>query len=324
MSVIGLDLEPDQLVLQKDRDFRWAFDNLDDAGNPVNYPAGALYFELYTAGEHNCRQRVRVIEASGGTYKLGVLGVLSGNIDYYDSTSNPHGMDGDITDALEAISTVGAGNVVVEPAQLFPAWELNLSVNVGQHLTEPVVNLLNKNINAFFDNFEDLLGVDVDLYIIDSTHAKVTVTSQKSYEEDGLITFAVNVVGTAVKSFINGISGLVGLLSTVSVDFYWIHDYVVEFTGALGNQPIPLMTTNIASLTGVGGGQRVEVEILEPGKAPTTKWPFTVSGSTASLKIESEEVNKILPRTRWHLVFLPAGEAKGGDPVARGRVEVQE
>lgn len=324
MAVIGIDLQPDELVLQKGRDFKWAFKNLNDSGVAVNYPAGQLYFELATRGEHNARQRVRVIEASGGTYKLGVLGVLSGAIDFYDSVSNPHGMVGDITDALEAISTVGAGNVELTPAKLYPAWELNLNVNVGQTLTEPVVNLLNKNLNDFFDAFETLLGVDVDIYVVDSTHAKVTVTSLKSFEEDALITFAVNVVGSAVKSFINAATGLIGLLDTVSVDFYWIHDFEVEFVNALGNKPIPAMTTDITSLTGVGGGQRVEVTVLEPGKAPLTKWDFVIAGDTASLKVESPEVDKILPRTRWQLVFLPTGEAAGGDPVARGSVTVQE
>jgi hypothetical protein len=324
MAVIGIDLQPDELVLQKGRDFKWAFENLNEAGGTEAYPAGDLYFELQTRGEHNARQRVRVVEASGGTYRLGVLGTLSAPIDFYDSVSNPHGMAGDITDALEAISTVGAGNVELTPAKLYPAWELNLAVNVGQTLTEPVVNLLNKNINEFFDNFEELLGVDVDLYVIDSTHARVSVTSLKSYEEDGLITFAVNVVGSAVKSFINGITGLIGLLDSVSVDFYWVHEFEVEFVNALGNQPIPAMATDITALTGVGGGARVEVEVLESGKHPLTLWEFSIAGYTASLKVESTEVDKILPRTKWQLVFLPTGEAAGGDPIARGTVTVQE
>lgn len=48
MAVIGIELAADQLVLTKGRDFRWAFENLDEAGEPIDYPAGALYFEFPT------------------------------------------------------------------------------------------------------------------------------------------------------------------------------------------------------------------------------------------------------------------------------------
>ncbi|ASR77111.1 hypothetical protein KIV66_gp03 [Mycobacterium phage MyraDee] len=46
MAVIGIALEADQLVLTKNRDFKWAFENLDEVGEPTDYPAGALYFEF--------------------------------------------------------------------------------------------------------------------------------------------------------------------------------------------------------------------------------------------------------------------------------------
>ena len=55
-----------------------------------------------------------------------------------------------------------------------------------------------------------------------------------------------------------------------------------------------------------------------------TTWPFTIVGSSATLKIESEAVNLIPNRTKWQLVFKPTGEVAGGDPVARGTVRVQE
>ena len=63
---------------------------------------------------------------------------------------------------------------------------------------------------------------------------------------------------------------------------------------------------------------------LELGTSPVTKWQFSLSGTKASLKVESEEVNKIPRRTRWQLVFLATGEAAGGDPLARGTVRLQE
>jgi hypothetical protein len=54
-----------------------------------------------------------------------------------------------------------------------------------------------------------------------------------------------------------------------------------------------------------------------------TVWSFTISGSSADLKVESEVVNTVPNRTKWQLVFKPAGEASGGDPVAFGIVRVQ-
>lgn len=54
-----------------------------------------------------------------------------------------------------------------------------------------------------------------------------------------------------------------------------------------------------------------------------TPWAFTISGSTASIKIESEVVDTIPARTKYQLVFRPTGEAAGGDPIARGTVKVQ-
>lgn len=58
--------------------------------------------------------------------------------------------------------------------------------------------------------------------------------------------------------------------------------------------------------------------------SPVTTWEFDVTGSDAVLKIESTEVDEIPARTRWQLVFKPAGEAAGGDPLAIGTVRVQK
>lgn len=62
---------------------------------------------------------------------------------------------------------------------------------------------------------------------------------------------------------------------------------------------------------------------FELALAPAVKWPFAIAGSEAVLKIESEIVDTIPDRTKWQLVFLPEGEAAGGDPVAIGTVKVQ-
>lgn len=48
MSVIGVELERSTLVLTKGRDFRWNFQNVDESGNPIDFPSGSLYFELDT------------------------------------------------------------------------------------------------------------------------------------------------------------------------------------------------------------------------------------------------------------------------------------
>ena len=56
----------------------------------------------------------------------------------------------------------------------------------------------------------------------------------------------------------------------------------------------------------------------------TLTWTFTISGSSASLKVESTVVDSVPNRTRWQLVFKPTGEAAGGDPIARGVVRIQE
>lgn len=46
MSVIGLALDTDQLVLTTGRDFSWTFQCVDLEGVPQPFPAGELYFEF--------------------------------------------------------------------------------------------------------------------------------------------------------------------------------------------------------------------------------------------------------------------------------------
>lgn len=49
MSVIGIELEPNLLIVTKGRDFRWDFENLDENDAPADYPPGDLYFEFANA-----------------------------------------------------------------------------------------------------------------------------------------------------------------------------------------------------------------------------------------------------------------------------------
>ena len=63
---------------------------------------------------------------------------------------------------------------------------------------------------------------------------------------------------------------------------------------------------------------------FEIATQPQTQWEFSISGAEATLKIESEEADQIADRTKWQLVWMPADEPAGGDPVALGTVKVQQ
>ncbi|QFG04482.1 hypothetical protein SEA_JEEVES_6 [Mycobacterium phage Jeeves] len=318
MSDLGTALPVDALFLVDGRDFRWEFDNIDPVSKePVPWPAGQLFLELLTGGEHNALHQVYITGATGGTYTLNPAGM--GNtapIDYNDVSENPQGLAGDINDAVTAV--VGAGNAFVHPVSLYPAWTLTFNLNSGKPLTEQTVNTINKAVNDFFDTFEQLFGVNIEMTVTDAFNFKLVVTSIRSFDEVGVVTFAVDVVGTAVKNAVNAVAGMTGTVNTVNTDFYWNRTYQIEFLGSLALQPLPLTTANTASLT--GAQKRIDTEILEPGKKRLTVFPFTLTGSKASIKIESEEADKLFHRCLWQVYFLPTGEIKGGDPKQIGIV----
>ncbi|AXC33466.1 hypothetical protein SEA_ORANGE_6 [Mycobacterium phage Orange] len=316
MANIGIVSDADTLVLWKGRDFKWSFENLDENRQPVDFPDGSLFIELQTGGEHNARQRVTITGATGGTYAFDILGETTPPIDYNDVSENPQGLPGDITEALEAAA--GVGNVEVYPTLLQPSWILNFNLNSGKPLTEQLVNLINKTANDFFDTFEQLMGVDVSMTVTDALNFQLKVTSRRSFDEVGVVTFAVDVTGTAVKNFFNAVSGLVGAVNAVNVDFYWNRVYEIEFVGGLANQPIEAILPDASNLTGYNPS--ITVEVIDLGKERLTIWPFIIDGDTASVKVESEEADLIPERTVWQLVFLPDGEPAGGDPITYGRV----
>lgn len=320
MSDIGLRPEGSSLVLWKGRDFAWNFELVDENREPVDFPAGEMYFELQTGGEHNALQKVIVTGANGGTYKLGFGGLWTDPIDYNDVVENPQNLSGDITDALEALSTLGAGNIVVQPSSLYPTWELDINLNAGHVLTEQLVNTINATLNGFFAAFEDLLGVDIDFTIHDNLNFVIKLTSTKSFDEVGLITFAVDVTSTMIVNAFNAVAALVGVVDTVNLDFYWTHTYQVMFIGELGNDVQPALAVDDSDLEGVNGYESVSVEIVKPGKHPLTIWDFEIEDSMAHIKIESEETDKIAHRTKWQLVFLPDGEPEGGEGIDAGTV----
>ncbi|WKW87223.1 hypothetical protein SEA_CHARGERPOWER_7 [Mycobacterium phage Chargerpower] len=317
MADLGKPLLQESLFLVRGRDFRWTVENRDPITKAlVPWPAGSLFLELETGGEQNALHQINITGATGGNYTLNLNGTNTAAIDYNDVSENPQGLAGDITDAVEG--AVGAGNAVVHPVSLYPAWTLDFTLNSGKPLTEQLVNTINKTANDFFDTFDQLFGVDVTMIVTDNLHFKLIVTSVRSFDEVGIVTFAVDVTSTAVKNFFNAVAGLTGSVATVVTDFYWNRTYSIEFTGSLALQPIPATTANVTNLT--GAQKRVTVEVVEPGKKRLTVWPLTVVGASASIKVESEEADKIPNRCRWQLVHLPTGEAAGGDPKQMGLV----
>ncbi|AXC35018.1 hypothetical protein SEA_PRIYA_6 [Mycobacterium phage Priya] len=237
MADLGIRVDADSLVLWRGRDFKWNFENLDASQTPIPYPPGRLFFELQTGGEHNALHRVYITGATGGTYTLKCNGIDTAAIDYNDVSENPQGLAGDISDAV--IGAVGAGNAVIHPVSLYPAWTLNFNLNSSKPLTEQLVNTINKTANDFFDTFDSLLGVDVEMTVTDQLNFKLVVTSRKSFDEVGVVTFAVDVTSTAVKNFFNAAAGLIGAVNAVSTDFYWNREYNIEYTGDLALTPIP-------------------------------------------------------------------------------------
>lgn len=207
---------------------------------------------------------------------------------------------------------------------VWPAITTTTQVPGSAQFTDSMVNTLNTTVNNFFNSFDTLLGVNIEYKVLNNLNTTLTVTSLVSFSESDLATFAVNVTSDAVEGVLNAVAAFVGLFATIHVDFYWNRVFDVEFIGDLAQLPQPLIWLNTASLTGLNDTQEMTVTETQPGVPKFTKWPFVISGPTASIKIESEAADLIPARTHWQLVFLPDGEEAGGDPVAIGRVYEQK
>jgi hypothetical protein len=191
-------------------------------------------------------------------------------------------------------------------------------------LSEQLVNTLNLTVNEYYDQFEDLLGVDITYRIEDTQNITLVVKSQRPYDESALLTYQVDVKGNALEQSFNNTVGYDETFASVVLDFYWNHVYEIEFIGNKGLMEQPTLLVDVSDLEGEFNEQDVVVTVLERGKGRVTKWPFVIDGALATLKVESEEADKIGDRTPWQLVFLPTGEAEGGDALARGTVRVQQ
>ena len=317
MAAIGVELEPVPLVLTRGRDFRWKFTNVDEHNNPVPFPAGDLFFEIQTRGEHNNRQRITTYRANGGTYTPSFDGSAAAACSFDDESS-------DIQSKLAALPNVGAGNVVVRGAY-YPQWILTVTLSGAAEPTLPnnVQRALEAAVRETLDGLEFLGLGRYDLEgVYEPPTWTFTVTDRTGMSETAFLTYVVDIISTGIQTAIRAIGGVLNS-STVTVAQFYTPKRVfdIEFTGALKNKPLPQIDVSSA-LT--GSDPYIEVQTIKPGKEPLTIWPLTISGSDADIKVESEDADLVSRRTRWQLVFMPDGEPAGGDPVTRGRVMVQE
>lgn len=450
MPNIGVGLRPETLVLTRGRDFRWQFECTDDSQppEPVDFPNGELYFELDTGGQANAVQQIEQTAASGGTYTLEFNGSTTDPLNYDAVVQSPEDATPDITSALEALPSIGAGNVSLTPAQLYPVWEITLTLNhgadelqqlvfnnttggnfklgygfaytpviaynaapsvvqtaleglsaigagnievtpivngyqfefkgsladtdVGQivvstngiDLSQPffiygltnsnggvfagnglgslfptakistvlngsakwsdtMVNTLNNAVNNFFNSFDSLLGVDINYEVLDTLNTKLTVTSLVAFTENTLLTFSVDITDDLIETALNSVAQFIGIFDTIHVDFYWNRFFQVEFVGDLALNAQPTITAGIGSLTGINDEQAVITTVVNPGKNRYTNWFFSIDSNFATIEVQSDVADTILPRTPFQLVFLPEGETAGGEALALGRVSVQ-
>jgi hypothetical protein len=320
VASVGVDLEYDTLVLYKGRDFRWSFQNLDVSRDPINFPAGDLFFELATGNEHNARQSVIITGAAGGTYTLGVLGQTTSAIPWDASELV-------VQERLEALSTVGYGNVQVTGSYI-PQWIFEVTWTTPVALTPGIIQAFNFAMNTAMDGMEfwldlglGLIGRSIDIEgEYTPTSFIVKVTAPMSLLETEFVNLIVESVEAALDAELGLVEAFVGNIGDINEFYAPIRTMHVEFWGDLALTPIPDI---VATPTLTGSTPLIQITADARGRAPVTIWPFVITGSTASAKVESEEVAQVKPRTRWQLVFLPDGEAEGGDPIALGSVEVR-
>ena len=190
-----------------------------------------------------------------------------------------------------------------------------------------MMDLLTRKINEFFAMFDDTISISLEFVIDSNVDFTVVCRSDVGYSEVDLLTFDVIFAASALQTFLNNQTLLVGAVSAVTVDQYWNHVYTVEFIDEAGNMPHPQLVGDASELvnyvTGLSLAPEVATKVNDVGQAALTRWVFDIVGDTASLKVESEHLERIGNRTRWQLVFLPDGEPAGGQTVGRGVVRVQ-
>ncbi|BBX09483.1 DUF7264 domain-containing protein [Mycolicibacterium aichiense] len=191
-----------------------------------------------------------------------------------------------------------------------------------------MMDTLTQKVMQFFEMFDNKLPIELEFDIKSNTEFTIICRSLKGYTEVDLVTFDVLFNGGMLKQFFENQTLLAGAVESVAVDQYWNHRYTVEFINKAGNRPHPLLVGNASALTNditaTPVTPEIRTEYIDLGRRATTLWDFDIEGSRATLKVESEEVDTIGNRTPWQLVFLPEGEPRGGFPVTRGNVTVQQ
>lgn len=321
MSDIGVALDLDRLVLTRGRDFRWKFVNVNASGNPVDFPAGNLFFELGTHGEHNGRGHIDMVGANGGTYVLDRAdGVGSPSFSLpFDASQEV------VKQAIEDLSGVGEGNVTCT-GYYTPQWIFTVDWSDAMPLSAGVVELFNVTVHAAFSALDFItggLGVYLDGHY-ESSSFVFRLTYKGSLIQQELINFVAGAIGTIITTINNALTAIEqfsGEIADISLIYAPIRRFEYEFVNEKALTPMPALTA-VSSLT--GHSPTLSVVQDARGRAPFTIWEFEIEGPEATIKIESEDCDVIPSRTPWQLVFMPDGEPKGGDAIGRGKTWTQE
>lgn len=318
MADIGVDLGLDQLVLTRGRDFKWVFTNLDDNKEPTDYPAGDLFFELSTHGEHDGAGHIDIVGANGGVYTIGIVGGSTGGGLPFDASQEV------VRQEIEGLTGIGTGNVSVT-GYFTPQWIFTVDWSDSMPLSAGVVELFNATVTTAFNALDFItggLGVTLDGHYETSSFV-FRLTYKGSLLQQELINFVAGVIAeiiAAINSALTAVEQFTGEIADLSAVYAPLRHFEYEFINGKALTPVNALTTTSA-LT--GHSPTITAVQDAKGRAPFTIWAFDIDGPTASLKVESEDCDVIPARTKWQLVFMPDGEPAGGDAVARGIVKVQ-
>lgn len=314
MANFGVDLELSKLTLVRGRDFKWAFQNLDENAEPIDFPDGQLFFEIQTGGEHDATQTIAMSGTSGGTYTVAIDGHTADALPFDASQDVVRG-------AIESLPNIGTGNVAVS-AWYLPTW--TVVVDWGSLITlDPfIVQAFNTVVTLAFEAFSFLNGIGIQLNgIYSPTTYTFTITCTGPLSEVQFVNMTVSTVAGAIISALNAAEQFTGKVLGVTEYYEPQRVFNLEFINDKALTPISKIAQNGDSLT--GRAPSLTVDQTAPGRAANTIWDFDIDQDMARLKVESEDVNLITNRTKWQLVWLAAGEDAGGDPQAHGYVLVQ-
>lgn len=335
MTNIGVSLERDQLVLTRGRDFKWTFTNLDANGNPIDFPAGQLFFEISTHGEQNASQHIDEHYANGGTWKIGMPPTTTGGDVTWSIDMPFDASEAVVQGSIGSLPGIGGPDNVSISSTYVPQWIFKVEWNATVSLSAGTVQLFNSTVTAAFNTLNLVTGgVGVVLSgVYTSTSFEFMLTYQGTLLETEIVNFAGGVISTVIstiQSAINAVETFTGFIGSVSLIYAPSRHWAYTFVNDMSYTPVPALEIS-SSLT--GDTPTLTLTRDTPGLAPYTVWPFVIDGSQASLTVEAADADAIANRTLWQLVFLATGAAEssdpltkgteGGDAVARGTIYVQ-